>query len=157
MRGDWHAAEGIKPICMSLEMISPTNVNLSSLRHQVFIQLLLAILLALVLIWFRDGGLTSFWSSLFGSLLATSVSIWFLVRTLSDTDSQDSRQILIGLYRAEIYKFLLAAVLLGLCFKLGTALDKFALLLAFCFSWISNMVASAFFADTSFDSSETLE
>lgn len=152
-----HAAMDITPICMSPDMISLTNFNISSLRHQVFVQLMLAALLALVLAWFRDGGLTSFWSSLFGSLLATSVSIWFLVRTLSDTSAQDSKLVLIGLYRAEIYKFMLVAVLLGLCFKLGTALDRFALLLAFCVSWISNMIASAFFADNSFEGSKPLE
>jgi len=117
----------------------------SSLRHQVFIQTFIALLLALVLTWFRDH--ISFWSSLCGSSIAIGVSTWFWRRTLSDTSPQDSRQILISLYRAEIYKFLLAAVLLGLCFKFGAALDRFALLVAFSFSWVSNMIAAAFLSE----------
>lgn len=124
-------------------MAGPVLSDTPPLRLLAIVQLLVTFSLALVLSWLRDDYRASFGAALFGGALATGVSCWFYWRTRRASADQPAGDLLADMYRAEIGKFLLAAVMLGLAFRFGTGLDDAALLLGFCVTWIAGTAATA--------------
>ena len=124
-------------------MAGPVLSDIPPLRLLAIVQLLVTFSLALVLSWLRDDTIASLTAALLGGALATTVSCWFYWRTQRASLDQPATSLLADMYRAEIGKFLLAAVMLGLLFRFGTDIDRVALLLAFCVVWVAGTATTA--------------
>lgn len=109
-------------------------------------QVLVTLVIVLILTWFRDWYVVSAGSALLGCLFVFIVGNWFLWRTAKhqpETEVIQAEVTLLNVYGAEFSKLLLAGVLLGLAFKYGEGLDKLALIVAFCLSWLVNSIVTA--------------
>ena len=111
-----------------------------------YAQLLAICPLALVLACVRDDPVLALGSTLLGGAVAMAIMAWFNARALTaatDTTDTTETRLLGVLYRAELGKLLLAALVLGLMFKYGDMLDRFSILLAFIVAWLVGSIAAA--------------
>ena len=78
-----------------------------------------------------------------GGAVAMAIMAWFNARALTAATDTTEARLLGVLYRAELGKLLLAALVLGLMFKYGDMLDRFSILLAFIVAWLVGSIAAA--------------
>ncbi len=127
-------------------MAQPAVDNTSSRFLMAYAQLLAICPLALVLACVRDDPVLALGSTLLGGAVAMAIMAWFNARALTaatDTTDTTETRLLGVLYRAELGKLLLAALVLGLMFKYGDMLDRFSILLAFIVAWLVGSIAAA--------------